>query len=163
MSSANSIKVVARFRPQNRVEIESGGQPIVRFEGADTLTVDSRDAQGTFTFDRVFGMDSKQSDIFDYSIKSTVDDILNGYNGTVFAYGQTGAGKSYTMMGTSIDDGDGRGVIPRIVEQIFASILASPATIEYTVRVSYMEIYMERIRDLMAPQNDNLPDRKSVV
>ncbi len=117
----------------------------------------SREAQGTFTFDRVFDMNSEQSDIFDYSIKSTVDDILNGYNGTVFAYGQTGAGKSYTMMGTSIDDGQGRGVIPRIVEQIFASILTSPATIEYTVRVSYMEIYMERIRDLMAPQNDNLP------
>jgi len=102
-------------------------------------------------------MSSKQSDIFDYSIRPTVDDILNGYNGTVFAYGQTGAGKSYTMMGTSIDDDDGRGVIPRIVEQIFASILTSPGTIEYTVRVSYMEIYMERIRDLLAPQNDNLP------
>jgi kinesin family protein 5 len=98
-----------------------------------------------------------QSDIFDFSIKPTVDDILNGYNGTVFAYGQTGAGKSYTMMGTSIDDDEGRGVIPRIVEQIFASILTSPANIEYTVRVSYMEIYMERIRDLLAPQNDNLP------
>jgi len=102
-------------------------------------------------------MASKQSDIFDYSIRPTVDDILNGYNGTVFAYGQTGAGKSYTMMGTSIDDDEGRGVIPRIVEQIFASILTSPGTIEYTVRVSYMEIYMERIRDLLAPQNDNLP------
>jgi kinesin family protein 5 len=119
--------------------------------------VQSKEAQGTFTFDRVFDMNSKQSDIFEYSIKSTVDDILNGYNGTVFAYGQTGAGKSYTMMGTSIDDEEGKGVIPRIVEQIFASILASPANIEYTVRVSYMEIYMERIRDLLAPQNDNLP------
>jgi kinesin family member 5 len=102
-------------------------------------------------------MTCKQSDIFDFSIKSTVDDILNGYNGTVFAYGQTGAGKSYTMMGTSIEDEEGRGVIPRIVEQIFASIMSSPGTIEYTVRVSYMEIYMERIRDLLAPQNDNLP------
>lgn len=102
-------------------------------------------------------MSCKQSDIFDFSIKSTVDDILNGYNGTVFAYGQTGAGKSYTMMGTSIDEVEGRGVIPRIVEQIFASILSSPLNIEYTVRVSYMEIYMERIRDLLAPQNDNLP------
>ena len=102
-------------------------------------------------------MSCKQSDIFDFSIKPTVDDILNGYNGTVFAYGQTGAGKSYTMMGTSIDDQEGRGVIPRIVEQIFASILSSAANIEYTVRVSYMEIYMERIRDLLAPQNDNLP------
>lgn len=102
-------------------------------------------------------MECKQQDIFDFSIRPTVDDILNGYNGTVFAYGQTGAGKSYTMMGTNIDDDEGRGVIPRIVEQIFASIMTSPSTIEYTVRVSYMEIYMERIRDLLVPQNDNLP------
>lgn len=102
-------------------------------------------------------MASKQSDIFDFSIRPTVDDILNGYNGTVFAYGQTGAGKSYTMMGTDMEDEQGRGVIPRIVEQIFASIVASPSNIEYTVRVSYMEIYMERIRDLLVPQNDNLP------
>lgn len=86
-----------------------------------------------------------------------MDDILNGYNGTVFAYGQTGAGKSYTMMGSDIDDEETKGIIPRIVEQIFASILASPGNIEYTVRVSYMEIYMERIRDLLQPQNDNLP------
>jgi kinesin family protein 5 len=102
-------------------------------------------------------MASRQSDVFDYSIRPTVDDILNGYNGTVFAYGQTGAGKSYTMMGSDIDDDVGKGVIPRIVQQIFASILASPSNIEYTVRVSYMEIYMERIRDLLVPQNDNLP------
>lgn len=102
-------------------------------------------------------MDSQQQDVFDFSIRSTVDDILNGYNGTVFAYGQTGAGKSYTMMGSDIDDEVGKGIIPRIVEQMFASILASPGNIEYTVRVSYMEIYMERIRDLLVPQNDNLP------
>jgi kinesin family protein 5 len=102
-------------------------------------------------------MAGRQADIFDYSIKPTVDDILNGYNGTVFAYGQTGAGKSYTMMGTSIEDDEGKGVTPRIVEQIFSSIMSSPGTIEYTVRVSYMEIYMERIRDLLQPHNDNLP------
>ncbi|KYK59313.1 kinesin [Drechmeria coniospora] len=155
--SANSIKVVARFRPQNRIELESGGKPIVSFSSDDSCTLDSREAQGSFTFDKVFDMGCKQQDIFDFSIRPTVDDILNGYNGTVFAYGQTGAGKSYTMMGTNIDDDEGRGVIPRIVEQIFASIMSSPSTIEYTVRVSYMEIYMERIRDLLAPQNDNLP------
>lgn len=61
------------------------------------------------------------------------------------------------MMGTDIANDDGRGVIPRIVEQIFTSILASPGSIEYTVRVSYMEIYMERIKDLLQPSNDNLP------
>ncbi|KAL7796609.1 P-loop containing nucleoside triphosphate hydrolase protein [Trichoderma ceciliae] len=155
--SNNSIKVVARFRPQNRIEIESGGKPIVSFASDDTCTLDSKEAQGSFTFDRIFDMSCKQQDIFDYSIRPTVDDILNGYNGTVFAYGQTGAGKSYTMMGSNIDDPEQRGVIPRIVEQIFASIMSSPSTIEYTVRVSYMEIYMEKIRDLLAPQNDNLP------
>ncbi|KAF4126717.1 kinesin family member 5 [Geosmithia morbida] len=157
MSAANSIKVVARFRPQNRVELESGGKPIVTFNSQESCTVDSKEAQGSFTFDRVFDMSCKQQDIFDFSIRPTVDDILNGYNGTVFAYGQTGAGKSYTMMGTNIDEDEGRGVIPRIVEQIFASIMTSPSTMEYTVRVSYMEIYMERIRDLLQPQNDNLP------
>lgn len=117
----------------------------------------SKEAQGSFTFDRVFDMTSRQNEVFDYSIRPTVDDILNGYNGTVFAYGQTGAGKSYTMMGTDIMDEKGKGIIPRIVEQIFTSILSSASDIEYTVRVSYMEIYMERIRDLLAPQNDNLP------
>ncbi|KAJ4381784.1 Kinesin heavy chain [Didymella sp. IMI 355093] len=154
--ASNTIKVVARFRPQNKVEIASGGEPIVDFKSEDTCSINSKEASGAFTFDRVFDMSSRQVDVFDYSIRPTVDDILNGYNGTVFAYGQTGAGKSYTMMGSDIDDDAGKGVIPRIVEQIFASILASPSNIEYTVRVSYMEIYMERIRDLLVPQNDNL-------
>lgn len=153
-STIDSIKVVARFRPPNKIEQANGGQPIVGFESDDTCNVNG---SGNFTFDRIFDTKSQQCDVFDFSIRSTVDDILNGYNGTVFAYGQTGAGKSYTMMGSDIDDRAGRGIIPRIVEHIFASIMSSPGNIEYTVRVSYMEIYMERIRDLMAPQNDNLP------
>ncbi len=61
------------------------------------------------------------------------------------------------MMGSDIEDENSRGIIPRIVEQMFTSILQSPGNFEYTVRVSYMEIYMERIRDLLVPQNDNLP------
>ncbi|KAF3388481.1 Kinesin heavy chain [Penicillium rolfsii] len=156
-SGSNTIKVVARFRPQNKVELASGGKPVVEFESEESCIINSNEGAGSFTFDRVFPMDTAQADIFDFSIRPTVDDILNGYNGTVFAYGQTGAGKSYTMMGSDIDDDVGKGVIPRIVEQIFASILTSPSNIEYTVRVSYMEIYMERIRDLLVPQNDNLP------
>ncbi|KAL8728943.1 MAG: hypothetical protein Q9166_005038 [cf. Caloplaca sp. 2 TL-2023] len=156
-SSGNTIKVVARFRPPNKAEIASGGETIVDFETEDTCQLNSREAAGAFTFDRVFDTRSRQTDVFDFSIRPTVDDILNGYNGTVFAYGQTGAGKSYTMMGADIDDEEQRGIIPRIVEQMFASILRSPGNIEYTVRVSYMEIYMEKIRDLLVPQNDNLP------
>jgi kinesin family protein 5 len=101
-------------------------------------------------------MSSQQIDIFDFSIRSTVEDVMNGYNGTVFAYGQTGAGKSFTMMG-DMDDRELKGVIPRIMEQIFDAIMTASSTIEFTVGIGYMEIYMERIRDLMAPSNDNLP------
>ncbi len=82
---------------------------------------------------------------------------MNGYNGTVFAYGQTGAGKSYTMMG-EMDDSIKKGIIPRIMEQIFDAIMVhGSANIEYTVGISYLEIYMERIRDLLNPVMDNLP------
>ncbi|KIW07862.1 uncharacterized protein PV09_01777 [Verruconis gallopava] len=156
MATSNAIKVVARFRPQNKVEIASGGQPVVTFESDDTCKIQSDGAQGAFTFDRVFGMDSRQHEIFDYSIRSTVDDIMDGYNGTVFAYGQTGAGKSYSMMG-SMDDPEQKGIIPRITEQIFAAIQNGSDTIDWLLRVSYMEIYMEQIRDLLKPANSNLP------
>jgi kinesin family member 5 len=102
-------------------------------------------------------MSSQQGDIFDFSIRNTVEDVMNGYNGTVFAYGQTGAGKSYTMMG-EMDDPQKKGIIPRIVEQIFDAIMVhGSASVEYTVGISYLEIYMERIRDLLNPVNDNLP------
>ncbi|KAG0291941.1 hypothetical protein BGZ96_004686 [Linnemannia gamsii] len=155
---SNNIKVVCRFRPQNSLEIKEGGQPIINYDdNGQTVKVDSKEYPGTFTFDRVFPSDSKQKDVFDYSISTIVDDVINGYNGTVFAYGQTGSGKTFTMMGPSIDDEATKGIIPRIVDQIFASILASPSTMEYTVKVSYMEIYMEKIRDLLNPVNDNLP------
>lgn len=101
-------------------------------------------------------MDLMQQDIFDYFICFIVDDIFNGYNGIVFVYGQIGVGKLYIMMGINIDDDFGRGVIFCIVEQIFVSIMISFSMIEYIVRVSYMEIYMERICDFLVLQNDNL-------
>lgn len=155
--SSNTIKVVARFRPQNKTEIAAGSSKIVDFESDDTCHINSKESSGAFTFDRVFPTNTAQHDVFDYSIRSTVDDVLAGYNGTVFAYGQTGSGKTYTMMGADIEDREGKGIIPRIVEQIFDSIMQSDQTIEFTVKVSYMEIYMEKIRDLLLPQNDNLP------
>ncbi|KAK5130095.1 hypothetical protein LTR08_002483 [Meristemomyces frigidus] len=157
MATGNTIKVVARFRPQNKIEVAAGSEPIVAFKGNDSCTVTARDAAAAFTFDRVFPTNTPQHDVFDYSIRSTVDDVLAGYNGTVFAYGQTGSGKTFTMMGADIGDEAGKGIIPRIVEQIFDSIIRSDGTIEFMVKVSYMEIYMERIRDLLVPQNDNLP------
>ena len=121
----------------------------------------SNETNAPFTFDRVFDMASKQVEVFDFSIRSTVEDVMNGYNGTVFAYGQTGAGKSYTMMG-DMDDATTKGIIPRIMEQTFDAIFHSSALIEYTVGIGYMEIYMERIRDLLVPANDNLPIHEGV-
>lgn len=81
MAKDNAIKVVARFRPPNRLEQEKGAESIVEFETEDTCNVQARDGSGAFTFDRVFDTHSAQSDVFDYSIRSTVDDIIQGYNG----------------------------------------------------------------------------------
>lgn len=158
MATPNTIKVVARFRPQNRIEREANSEQIVSFPSQEGLTLTSKDASAAFTFDRVFPTNTAQHDVFDYSIRGTVDDVLAGYNGTVFAYGQTGSGKTYTMMGAGeIGDQEAKGIIPRIVEQIFHSIMSSDGSVEFTVKVSYMEIYMEKIRDLLVPTNDNLP------
>ncbi|KAF9005674.1 kinesin heavy chain [Cyathus striatus] len=162
MASSTNIKVVCRFRPVNAIETREGGEIVVSFD--DNLqTVHMRSAQLStgperdgFTFDRVFPMGTKQHEVFDYGVKDIVKDVLDGYNGTVFAYGQTGSGKTFTMMGADIDSNELKGIIPRITEQIFQSIVESDAHLEYLVKVSYMEIYLERIRDLLAPQNDNL-------
>ena len=116
----------------------------------------SSETNAPFTFDRVFDMSCQQADIFDFSIRNTVEDIMNGYNGTVFAYGQTGAGKSYTMMG-DMTDSNKKGVIPRIAEQIFDAILVNGnPQIEYTVGISYLEIYMEKLHDLLNPMEEKL-------
>ncbi|KAG0145426.1 hypothetical protein CROQUDRAFT_658744 [Cronartium quercuum f. sp. fusiforme G11] len=160
----SNVKVVCRFRPPNALELkEAGNEPIVIInDEGNSVKLKSQegmkgpDAAG-FTFDRVFPMGTRQVEVFEYGVKGIVEDVLGGYNGTVFAYGQTGSGKTFTMMGSDIDNGELKGIIPRITEHIFDSILASPENIEYLVKVSYMEIYMEKIRDLLAPHNDNLP------
>ncbi|KAF7721131.1 hypothetical protein EC973_005378 [Apophysomyces ossiformis] len=155
--SGTNIKVVCRFRPQNKLEIREGGVPIIEInEEGTSVAIKGKETQASFAFDKVFGSNTRQQDIFEYSIKSIVDDVVAGYNGTVFAYGQTGSGKTFTMMGSDIDDAENKGIIPRIVEQIFTSILEAPQNMEFTVKVSYMEIYMEKVRDLLNPTQDNL-------
>ncbi|KIR37533.1 kinesin [Cryptococcus deuterogattii 99/473] len=160
--SGNNIKVVCRFRPMNRMEIESKSEQCVDIT-EDHTAVQLRNKASLagpekdgFTFDRVFDTTTRQDEIFDWGVKGIVEDVMTGFNGTLFCYGQTGSGKTFTMMGADIENPSLRGIIPRIVEQIFASILSADSSIEYTVKVSYMEIYMERIKDLLAPQNDNL-------
>ncbi|WWC85238.1 uncharacterized protein L201_000100 [Kwoniella dendrophila CBS 6074] len=160
--SGNNIKVVCRFRPMNRMETESKSETCVDIS-TDLTTVQLKNSTSLagpekdgFTFDRVFDTNTQQHDIFDWGVKGIVEDVMTGFNGTLFCYGQTGSGKTYTMMGADIENPALKGLIPRIVQQIFASILSADSVIEYTVKVSYMEIYMEKIKDLLAPQNDNL-------
>ncbi|ORZ30468.1 kinesin heavy chain [Catenaria anguillulae PL171] len=158
MASSGNIRVVLRFRPQNKREIAEGGVPIVSFdETGESVRMDGQEFQGSFTFDRVFDPTKPQEYVFNEAVKPIVDEVIKGYNGTVFAYGQTGSGKTYTMMGADIDDDAQKGVIPRITEQIFANIVEAPSNLEFTVKVSYLEIYMEKIRDLLNPAQDNLP------
>ncbi|PVU96256.1 hypothetical protein BB561_001291 [Smittium simulii] len=157
MSQGNNIKVVARFRPQNSLEISEGGKPIIDIIEDHAVIIKNEESLGPFSFDRAFGMDTSQEVLYNYSVKQTLEDVFNGYNGTVFAYGQTGSGKTFTMMGSDIDDKKLKGITPRIVEGIFNTILESPPSVEYIVKVSYIEIYMEKVKDLLNPINDNLP------
>jgi kinesin family protein 5 len=104
---------------------------------------------GPFTFDRVFDTDATQSEVYQHVAGDLVKQCLDGYYCTCFAYGQTGAGKTHSMMGSRTDE-EQAGIIPRIVADIFNRIGAADGNEEFTVRVSYVEIYLERIRDLLA-------------
>lgn len=164
-ANTNGIKVLARFRPQSEKEAladlnenandyeESRG--IIDFQSDTSVVYDFNDQHASFTFDRVFPPSSTQKDIYEYCINETVNDVFQGYNGTILAYGQTGSGKTYTMMGSDIEDKQTRGLIPRIADAIFELIMLSSSDIEYTVGVSYMEIYMEKIRDLLDSSTDS--------
>lgn len=85
-----------------------------------------------------------------------MEGVLDGFNGTVFAYGQTSSGKTHTMMGPDIMDKDQRGIIPRMVSFVFEQISQASSDIEFTVKVSMIEIYMEKIQDLLDRSKTNL-------
>ena len=79
-------------------------------------------------------------------------DVLNGYNGTIFAYGQTSSGKTHTMEGV-IQDPNLQGIMPRIINDIFQHIYSMEENLEFHIKVSYFEIYMDKIRDLLDGKN----------
>lgn len=101
-----------------------------------------------YTFDAVYDCNSKQMDLYDETFRPLVDSVLMGFNGTIFAYGQTGTGKTYTMEGV-FNHPECRGVIPNSFEHIFSHIARSHNQ-QYLVRASYLEIYQEEIRDLIS-------------
>ncbi|KAI9316138.1 P-loop containing nucleoside triphosphate hydrolase protein [Zopfochytrium polystomum] len=121
-----------------------------------TVKFESKDYPGTFAFDKIFDWSTTQQQVFDYAAGAVIEDVMRGYNGTIFAYGQTGSGKTHTMMG-DMESEEVKGLTPRLVESIFDTIFKAPPNLEFTVKVSYMEIYMEKIKDLLNPSQDNLP------
>ncbi|XP_030261544.1 kinesin-like protein KIF3C isoform X1 [Sparus aurata] len=159
--SSESVKVVVRCRPLNHKEVSNGpaggiiqmdlrlGQVILRNPRAP-----ASEPQKTFTFDGVYDANSKQRDLYDESVRPLIDSVLAGFNGTIFAYGQTGTGKTYTMQGAWMDP-EKRGVIPNAFDHIFTHISRSQSDRQYLVRASYLEIYLEEIRDLLDPKHGN--------
>jgi kinesin family member 5 len=160
-----NVKVVVRVRPQNKIETARGGKPCVDIKGGTEVKLDT-DEEGTyrFTFDRIFGPDSEQKDVFDYIGRPVVDSIFKGYNGTIFAYGQTSSGKTHTMSGAdgSIGDESMKGVIPRAIDYIFQKFSEAEEHIEFSVQTSFMEIYLERVKDLLDPSKTNLAIREEI-
>ncbi|KAI4461205.1 centromere protein e [Holotrichia oblita] len=156
----DSIKVVCRFRPLNDSEEKAGSKFVVKFpSGSDDNCISIAIfflLQGkVYLFDKVFKPNATQEKVYNEAAKSIVSDVLAGYNGTIFAYGQTSSGKTHTMEGV-IGDPQKQGIIPRIVNDIFNHIYAMEENLEFHIKVSYFEIYMDKIRDLLDVSKVNL-------
>jgi kinesin family protein 5 len=158
--SKGNVNVVCRFRPLNQKEKDMNEKPCVDFgsDGKTVIVKSQYETMGpqTFNFDRVFNPDSIQNEVYEVAARPIVDSVLEGFNGTVLTYGQTSSGKTHTMTGPSIDDVNQRGIIPRMVNTVFTHIENSDDHLEFTVKVAYCEIYLEKIRDLLSPDKNNL-------
>uniref|UniRef100_A0A8D0A571 Kinesin-like protein n=1 Tax=Sander lucioperca TaxID=283035 RepID=A0A8D0A571_SANLU len=149
----DNVKVVVRCRPFNQKEkMMSHKQAVIVDENRGTITVNKletpHEPPKTFTFDTVFGPDSKQLDVYNLTARPIIDSVLEGYNGTIFAYGQTGTGKTFTMEGVRAVP-ELRGIIPNSFAHVFGHIAKAEGDTRFLVRVSYLEIYNEEVRDLL--------------
>lgn len=141
------VQVICRLRPLSEYEVSKGFDVATEVLDKNTVSIHGRDTHQVFSFDSVCGSDTSQESMYDLVARSTLHDLFRGFNGTILAYGQTGAGKSHTMFGTLNDEG----IIPRVCSSLFTHILKSSPNVEYTVSVSLMEIYQEHIKDLLNP------------
>ena len=147
-----SIEVAVRVRPMNAREEEQGVLPIINAsEERKEVTIvrggGNRQTRQTYTFDHVFTGYTTQSEVFD-PMQPMIDSVMQGYEATVFAYGQTGTGKTHTMEGDVMDPNE-KGVIPRSVEAIFDRLGHKDKYSEFSVSASYLEIYNEELTDLL--------------
>ncbi|XP_059211755.1 kinesin-like protein KIF13B isoform X2 [Centropristis striata] len=164
----SNVKVAVRVRPMNRREKDLKTKCVVEMEGNQTVLHpannnmskgDPRNQPKVFAYDHCFwSMDESQKDkfagqdvVFQCLGESLLDNAFMGYNACIFAYGQTGSGKSYTMMGSA----EQPGLIPRLCSSLFSRIVQEAREGEsFTVEVSYMEIYNEKVRDLLDPKGN---------
>ncbi|CAL6003105.1 Kinesin-like_protein [Hexamita inflata] len=159
-----NIKVISRCRPLNLREIQNGSQSILdcnknlaqvsvklpaRKEQTSEGQIEGEQAR-TFQFDMVYGEDATNQELFTESFRPVVHAFVEGQNGCIFAYGQTGAGKTFTMSG----NGTQPGCMPSSFNYIFEYISQQPSTVSISVRASCIEIYNERITDLISQQTD---------
>ena len=129
----DAIQVAVRVRPLNKQEVE-GGQPFSwNVQGNAINSTDARDTK--YTLDHIFGPDWSTHQIYDTIAKGLVHKVISGFNGTIFAYGQTSSGKTFTMRGSQQEPG----IVPLAVKEAFALIDAHQER-EFLLRVSYMEV-----------------------
>ncbi|NWW81977.1 KIF27 protein, partial [Climacteris rufus] len=142
------VKVAVRVRPLLSKEILHNHQVCVRLVPNAKQVIIGKDH--VFTFDFVFGKNSTQEEVYAVCIKPLLVSLTEGYNATVFAYGQTGSGKTYTIGGdhTASVAVDERGIIPRAIQELFQHI-SEHRNINFRVKVSYIEVYKEELRDLL--------------
>ncbi|XP_002167125.3 kinesin-like protein KIF3A [Hydra vulgaris] len=153
-TNSDNVRVVVRCRPLSQKEKDTNCSiAIVCDEVRGTVTIKQEDNRSSdvpkvFTYDRVFGPESKQTDVYNDAARAIVESVLEGYNGTIFAYGQTGTGKTFTMEGIRAEP-NLRGIIPNSFAHIFGYISKLDGDTRFLVRVSYLEIYNENVRDLL--------------
>jgi kinesin family protein 18/19 len=159
----NNMLVAVRCRPLNNKELESSNVETIIINQKEIVTVIDPvelDNQGTnkqrikeqnFQFDIAFDKNSSQEDVYENTTKFLIKDVIDGYNATVFAYGASGAGKTYTMVGYN----DKPGIMVRTVSDLFYEI-ESLKDKEYKIKLNYVEIYNESLRDLLDESSDNV-------
>ena len=153
------VKVAIRVRPMNSHEKEQNSTICVDVDTQNNTVSVSKTDTKTFQFDYVYPMETTQRQIYDEVAFPIVDSIFQGYNGTIFAYGQTGCGKTFTMMGI-VDNPELKGIIPNAFSHIFGFIKTEGESKKFLVRCSFVEIYNEEVRDLLVSKSQKLDIRE---
>ena len=162
MPKSQNIRVLCRVRPENTKEKLSGQHACLSCPSPTEIEITSIDLQvsaSKFTFDQVFPSTSEQEQIFECAARPLLEEVFEGINCTLFCYGQTSSGKTFTMEGVSAD-ASLKGIIPRAMSFIFAKIQTMSREIEFSVKCSYYQIYNEKIQDLLDTRKTDLQIRE---